>query len=201
MTIAWQNAVWLQRLFNLARPNESELNSTGVLLSTQVVNDARWLSSRENNPAGIYGFQVSTPAVGNHSVLAMEAIDANVIRTLLVHWLRVNVDTGVITMAFVVDPANTLTWAVGPNPRPADGGDPLVDGAIQVWEGNIATANLPANRFTFINDPDTATDRTVTVENWGPVPQLFTRDQAIVVVAETSTALMRLQATLQGVRD
>lgn len=199
--ISWQNASWLQRLYNLARPNEAQLNASGLVVQTMLVNDARWMSSREQNPAGLYGLQTTTPAAGNHSVLFMQASDAEVNRTLLVHWLRANVDSGVLTMDFVVDPANTLTWSVGPTTRLAAAGDPGVDNAITVAEGTIATANLPANRFTLILDPSTATDRTVTVPNWGPVPPYFTRNQAIVICAETATALVRFQAMLQGVRD
>ena len=201
MTISWGNAGWLRRLIELAQPAQDEVLSSGLVLSTQLVNDARYLGSREANPAGVYGFETGAAAPGDHNVVAFEALDASVPSSVLIHAARVFTPVGGLQMSFTVDPQTTLTWATGPFTNLARTGDLGVDARIRVTSGTVAVANLPGSRFPIPPDVAPAGGATFTQHNWGPIPPLFSANQAITLNCDTAAQVMRVWCLAQAVRD
>lgn len=204
MPVTWQNAAWIRRLIALARPNQDQINASGAVLSAQIVNDARWLSSREDNPAGFYVESLPAPAAGVHAAYFFEAIDTTILSTLLCHYMLNQSVGGVGPLSFelVVDPTTTIVWAAGPTVLAARGGDPGVDQRIRVARGEVLTANLPPGRSIMPGrDVSNTAEETTELPYSGQLPAMFTRNAALFFNVENAAIGARFIANLQAVRD
>lgn len=194
MPITWQNARWLQRLVNLASPNQEEVSGIGVILPTMLVNDARYIGSRENNPVGTYGVTAGAAAAGQHNAILFAPNNTVAIHELIIHAFEGGAGAGTINLSVVAAPG-ALVWAAGPTTRLAPIGDQGIDQAVTCQFGEIATANLPATNFILPNAPP------VLRANQNVVPRWFTRAQSFLFFNSNAATTLGMNFTAQGVRS
>lgn len=140
----YQNAGWLSRLMSLARPGNPEAE---FVANVNVVNDARWRSSRERAPyAAMSNFALAAGA-GVHNFVEIGGLDPLGYVGLL-HYARFeaqqsNQITGLISWVLADGAALTTATRVATTPLILDS-EPADGPSIQLFEGTIATANIPA---------------------------------------------------------
>lgn len=143
MTSSYQNASWLSRLWNLAKP---EAPAAEYVSNVQVVNDRRWSSSREMAPYAAHGGLIAAPAAGSHNFVEIGGVDALGATLNLLHYGRfelgqANQLTGLVRIALADGSALTTASRTAVTPMFLDSDR---DVSIALFEGVITTANLPA---------------------------------------------------------
>lgn len=144
MSSSYQNADWLSRLRSLATPGEP---TAPFVSNVSIVNDARWRSSRERAPYAAMSNLALAAGPGVHNFVEIGGSDPLGYIGLL-HYARFeasqsNQITGLI--AWVIADGASLTTASRTAVTPlARDSEPADGPQIQLFEGTIATANIPA---------------------------------------------------------
>jgi len=139
----FQNAGWLSRLWSLAKPGSPIAE---LITNVQLVQDRSWSSSREHAPYAMHAGILSPAGAGVHNFVEIGGTDSLAPTLNLLHYGRLeltqsNTLTGLVSVV-LQDGAGITTAtraAVTPIVRDAD-----PDVAVTIFEGTIATANIPA---------------------------------------------------------
>lgn len=133
---------WFSRLGISLKPAPVvDQRAAGTVLSTSIVNDSRYMSSRDEQPWTAIARNPANPGAGFHNALLITPPGGYAVG---LYDLRGSF--ALINMAARTTP---VTWNAGPTAVPQPFADPDTTHALTIVEGNIATANLPTAQFEF----------------------------------------------------
>lgn len=132
---------WYERLALTLLPEPVvDQSAAGRLTSAQLVNDARWMSSREGNPRGYWSLFQSGPGAGEHTMFCLTNTLPGALTGIAIHQFSAT-QTGILQYASVN--FSSLVFVAGTTTLAPIWSDADVTSRITFRFGDSLSANLP----------------------------------------------------------